>query len=126
MYAYIWTLLFIHAPMYGIEPKLAAAVINTESSFNPKAVGAIGELGLFQIRPEFSRFSKRQLLDPKINIIAGLEMMEYLKRRCPHNKKNTYVICMNLGIRGASKIKYAHKQSYYKKVYATYLAYNRM
>jgi hypothetical protein len=126
MTAYIWTLLFIHAPMYGIEPKLAAAIIKTESSFNPKAIGALKEVGLFQIRPEFSRFNKQQLLDPQTNIVAGLEMLKYLEQRCPHKKKNTYVICMNLGIKGAAKIKYAEGQTYYKKVYAAYLAYNRM
>lgn len=37
----------------GFDPNMAIAIAQYESSLNPKAVGAIGEVGLFQLRPEF-------------------------------------------------------------------------
>lgn len=125
MYAYIWTLLFIHAPMYGIDPHLAAAVVQTESTFNPNAIGALNEVGLFQIRPEFSKRKAHELLDPEVNIVEGLMMMQKAKVRCKYQKRKMFVICMNLGISGASKIKRPLDHPYYRKVYSTYLAYSR-
>lgn len=37
----------------GEDPLLLQAIAKVESSFNPKARGKIGEIGLFQIRPEY-------------------------------------------------------------------------
>ena len=119
----ILTLLMQLAPAYDIDPHLAAAVIKTESRFNPKAVGKLKEIGLFQIRPEFSRFTPSQLFDINTNIVAGLEMMREAKRRCKHKAAGLFVVCMNTGIKGAHKIKRPEKFPYYKKVYAHYSAY---
>lgn len=119
----ILTLLMQLAPAYDIDPHLAAAVIKTESRFNPKAIGGLGELGLFQIRPEFSKYSRRQLLDMNTNIIAGLEMLREAKNRCKHKANKTFVLCHNLGVTGARKIKRPEIFPYYRKVYAHYVAY---
>jgi|GEM_PF-5639598 len=35
----------------GVPPSIALAVAQKESSFNPNAVGAAGEIGLFQLMP---------------------------------------------------------------------------
>jgi len=119
----IISVLITIAPYYNIDPHLAAAVIKTESNFNPQAIGTIGELGLFQIRPEFSKYSKLQLLDWKTNITAGLENLANSKTFCKHKVDNTFVICHNSGITGAKKIKNPFGQSYYKKVSKIYLTY---
>lgn len=37
----------------GFDPILALAVAKVESNYNPAQVGKIGEIGLFQLRPEF-------------------------------------------------------------------------
>lgn len=124
METFIWAMLIINAPKYDINPYLAAAVVKTESNFNSKAVGSLGELGLFQIRPEYSKYSRRQLLDPYINIIAGLEMLERVKRKCKHTIDKTFLTCYNAGITGGSKLKYPKRFPYYNKVYSRYYAYN--
>jgi soluble lytic murein transglycosylase-like protein len=37
---------------HDFDPVLVLAIIKTESSFNPLAIGGVGEIGLMQIRPE--------------------------------------------------------------------------
>ena len=39
------------AVSYGVDPALAMAVAHTESSFNPSARGAAGEIGVMQLMP---------------------------------------------------------------------------
>lgn len=123
MEALVLTLLLQLAPAYGIDPHLAAAVAKTESRFNPKAVGRIGEVGLFQVRPEFSRFPKHKLFDINTNIIAGLEILRDAKTRCKHKLNKTWLVCFNAGVGGGRKIKRPELFPYYKKVYAHYVAY---
>lgn len=123
MESLVLTLLLQLAPAYGIDPHLAAAVAKTESKFNPKAVGSIGEIGIFQVRPEFSRFPKHKLFDINTNIIAGLELLQQAKNRCKHKANKTWLTCYNAGISGAKKIKRPELFPYYKKVYAQYVAY---
>jgi hypothetical protein len=50
---YILTLITVMSLEAGIDPNLAIAVAKTESGLNPVAVGTIGEIGLFQVRPDF-------------------------------------------------------------------------
>lgn len=45
--------IYQYAVAYGIEPRLLASVIAVESSFDPLATGAKGEIGLGQLRPEY-------------------------------------------------------------------------
>ena len=40
------------AESQGLPPDIADAVAYVESSYNPRAVGAVGEVGLMQIRPQ--------------------------------------------------------------------------
>lgn len=119
----ILALLTFMAPAHGIDPLLAASVIKVESRFQPKAIGGLGEVGLFQIRPQFSKYSKTQLLEIHTNLKAGLEMLSDFKQTCKHKVDNSYVICHNLGKSGAKKIRNPFGQTYYKKVNKNYLAY---
>jgi soluble lytic murein transglycosylase-like protein len=112
--------------MYGIEPKLAAAIVQTESSFNPKAIGEVGEVGLFQIRPEHTKYTPEQLLDPETNVVAGLEILKGYKQRCKFQKRKMFVVCYNMGVAGAYRLKRPLDNKYYRKVYLQYLAYSRM
>ena len=48
------TMLFLMqfwSSVYGLNPKIAMAVAETESKFNINATGLAGEVGLFQLNP---------------------------------------------------------------------------
>lgn len=104
------------APVYNIDPVVAKAVVKVESNYNPNAQGAVGEVGLFQIRPEYSRLTEEQLTHPILNIHEGLRKLSKAKRLCKHTEEKTFVVCYNAGITGGSRIKHPKLFPYYKKV----------
>lgn len=120
MKLYILLMIYAHSPNCNIDPALAEAVIHTESSFRPNAVGPVGEIGLFQVRPEFSKYTAKELLDPETNIKEGLRILSEAKKRCPHRNDKTWVTCYNVGVRGGYRIDNPKEFKYYKKVYAKY------
>lgn len=66
---------------YGVPPEYALAVAQKESSFNPNAVGAAGEIGLFQIMPATGLslgYTPAQLQDPENNADAGISFLAQL------------------------------------------------
>jgi Transglycosylase SLT domain len=61
----------------GLPPALADAVIKVESSFNPHAVGGVGEVGLMQVRPETAAMLGYKggvtgLFEPETNVHYGV------------------------------------------------------
>jgi soluble lytic murein transglycosylase-like protein len=104
--------------MNGVHPQLTQAVVSIESSGNPFAVGAVKEVGLMQIRPEFSRFSRKQLLNSCTNVMAGTEILGKLKRDCKLCIDKIYVNGYNLGVTKARKLKHPRLWKYHKKVLA--------
>jgi hypothetical protein len=61
----------------GVLSDLARALVQVESNFDPQKVGADGEIGLTQIKPQTARGlgfagSSRALFDPAINLKWGL------------------------------------------------------
>ncbi len=67
------------APEYGIYPRLAFAIIQTESAFNPAAVSPKNAQGLMQLIPETAeRFNVRKPFDPEQNIRGGLAYLRWL------------------------------------------------
>lgn len=67
------------APEYGIAPRLALAIIRTESNFNPSAVSAKNAQGLMQLIPETAeRFNVKKPFDPEQNIRGGLAYLRWL------------------------------------------------
>ena len=71
----------------GVEPALVAAVIRTESGFDPEVESSQGAYGLMQIQPETARFiSERSGIasdyqGPKTNIRMGTWYLNYLRDR---------------------------------------------
>ena len=71
-----------HASNAGVPQDIGLAVIRQESSFNPKATGAVGEIGLMQIKCETARSvgyygACAGLYDANTNMKFG---MRYLKK----------------------------------------------
>ena len=67
------------APRYGIEPRLALAVIAVESNFDPMARSVKDARGLMQLIPETAaRFNVRNPFDMLDNVRGGLAYLRWL------------------------------------------------
>jgi len=108
----ISSLIVQEATRQGLDPQVALSIAMIESSMNPNAVGPIGEIGLFQIRPEFSKLPRIALFDVKTNVREGIAILIRYKKLCPMQDKFTYVICFNNGLRHP---KYPLLHPYYKR-----------
>lgn len=61
---------------YGLDPNLAATVMQIESCGDPRALSSAGAMGLFQVMP-FHFFATDDPFDPDTNAARGLD---YLRR----------------------------------------------
>lgn len=109
-------LILAYSQAMDFDGGLAVAVAQTESSLIPTTIGQLNEVGLFQIRPEYSKYSSKQLTDVHINIQEGINKLKHSQKYCKHKDGYHWVICYNLGVAGASNIKYPHLFPYYKKI----------
>jgi soluble lytic murein transglycosylase-like protein len=67
------------APRYGIEPRLALAVIAVESNFDATAHSPRDARGLMQLIPETAaRFNVRNVFDTNENVRGGLAYLRWL------------------------------------------------
>jgi soluble lytic murein transglycosylase-like protein len=67
------------AQKYGVDPALIAAVMETESKFNPDAVSQAGARGLMQLMPATARgLGVTDASDPKQNILGGAKLLGIL------------------------------------------------
>ncbi len=58
----------------GVPSSIALGVAQQESGFNPNAVGAAGELGVFQLEPQYFPTAS----DPNSNISTGIAYLKQL------------------------------------------------
>lgn len=82
--------IYREARTYHLDPLLVAAVIHTESKFNPGAVSEKGARGLMQLMPETARWGAAQLrlgslkdedlFNPELNIKLGCWYLSQLAR----------------------------------------------
>jgi len=68
------------AKKHGVPVKIAKAVVEVESNFNPKARGSAGEVGLMQIKPATARGmgyrgSTKALYNPETNLEWGMKYL---------------------------------------------------
>ena len=79
------TLIYEMAGRYAINPYLVAAVVQVESSFNPRAVSRKGAHGLMQLLPATARRfgvqRRKDLFDPAKNLEAGIRYLKWLSER---------------------------------------------
>lgn len=76
------------AALYDLDPYLVAAVVKTESGYDPSAVSSAGAVGLMQLMPETADWivslrtwrGPRQpdLTDPAQNVLLGACYLDYL------------------------------------------------
>ena len=75
--------------IYNIDPLLLAALIKTESNFEPQAESRKGAKGLMQITPatgewiaktiNMSNYEEDMLFDPEVNILLGSWYVKHLR-----------------------------------------------
>jgi hypothetical protein len=96
---------------YGVDPSLALAIAEVESGLNPKAVGALGELGVFQLRPEYHGKNLQEL---KRNSEVAMRYLVEIKAACA-DYGEAYFICWNLGP-NYRRLKHPTRFEYFKRV----------
>jgi|GEM_PF-4135774 len=78
----------VEAARYDLDPLLLVAVAAHESMFRRDAVGALGELGIFQIKRNtlatrgFDHLSDAGLMQPRINVHLGARHLAHVRRLC--------------------------------------------
>jgi len=100
-----------YAQQYNLDPCLVAAIIKTESNFNPNALSRKGAIGLMQVMPPtgkwvaaeigLSGFYPRQLYNPQVNIRIGCWYLSDLYRE--FNGDTVLVLAAYNGGRGNVK-----------------------
>ncbi len=74
------------AARYGLDPSLLLAIMHVESSGDPAARGAAGEVGLMQVMPATAQqvrpgITPAELADPEINLDVGAAYLAAQLRR---------------------------------------------
>lgn len=101
---------------HGLDPDLAVAIAITESSLNPNAIGGLGEVGLFQLRPEYHDVQKGNV---KHNINVAVKYLVKIKGICEDKYDKAWFICFNTGPYKVIKVE-PTEFTYYKKVMKIY------
>ena len=81
-------LIFLAAERHAINPQLIAAMVRTESAFDPRAVSVKGASGLLQLMPATARrfgVAADQIFDPEANLDAGVRYIRWLSERFEGN-----------------------------------------
>lgn len=91
------SIIYSEAKKNDLPPELVAAVVHTESKFNPTARSHAGAVGLMQIVPRTGRWlGARDLTSPSQNIQAGAKYLRYLTDRF-HGNTTQAIAAYNAG-----------------------------
>ncbi len=111
---------------YDLDPFLILAVIQTESSFTPKAVSSKGAIGLMQVMPKTGEYVAKNmgisyngiksLYDPFVNVKLGIHYLSFLEDQ--FNSTENALAAYNYGPANFAKSKTLAKNppKYVKKV----------
>jgi soluble lytic murein transglycosylase len=91
---------------HGLDPYFVMAVIAGESSFNPEAIGPVGEIGMMQLRPKTGEWiakvsksdwkGKSTLQNPVTNIKLGVAYLSWLRNKF-NGYGQLYLAAYNMG-----------------------------
>lgn len=95
----------------GIDPELAVAIAKTESQLRVNAVGSLGEVGLFQLRPEYHKIG-----NVHENIKTAIKYLAEIKRKYEPSHGDAWFIFYNLGLNYSKPIRYPRLFKYYVRV----------
>jgi soluble lytic murein transglycosylase-like protein len=115
MSGFIEGMIVTYSYLIGFNPDVSLAVAQVESNLNPNAIGTKGEIGLYQLMPQFVD-KKHNLKDIRTNIYLGISKLKEEQNNCKHKNDLDFLVCYNMGRTGANKIKHPSKFSYVKKV----------
>lgn len=115
--------IILEANKYGMDPLFLTSIIKHESSFNPKAIGLVGEIGLMQIRPTTAKWLNDKnkivrnlnLKNPVTNIKIGAFFLNKLRGKFDNNGRY-YMSAYNMG---AAKLRQKLKENVNPKEYAS-------
>lgn len=77
-------LIYDTARRHDLNPRLVAAMVQTESNFDPYAVSVKGATGLLQLMPATARrfgLRRDEVFDPELNLDAGARYLRWLNER---------------------------------------------
>lgn len=108
-----------------LDGLLLAAVVETESSFSPKAVSPAGAIGLMQVIPETAAlYGKTDLFDPTVNLDVGCQYLASLIDRY-HGDLALAVAAYNAGPTAVTRYggvpPYPETRDYVKSVLSRYV-----
>ncbi|MES2526265.1 MAG: lytic transglycosylase domain-containing protein [Bdellovibrionota bacterium] len=119
---------------HNFDPYFVMAVISGESSFNPRAVGPVGEIGLMQIRSATGEWmaqkigmkwkGEKTLRNPVDNIILGTAYLAWLRQKFENNGQ-LYIAAYNMGAKSVQNAvgRNIRPKDYPKHVMKRYLAF---
>jgi soluble lytic murein transglycosylase-like protein len=110
-------LITFYSLVNGIDPDLSFKIARVESNMNPNAISKTGDGGIFQLNNRYYRFhNPNWVFVPHTNIALALKTLGTLKNKCIHRDRDSFVICYNVGLSGAKKIKRPMLNNYYVKI----------
>jgi soluble lytic murein transglycosylase-like protein len=96
----------------NIDPNLAVAIATVESNLNPGARGSLGEIGLFQLRPEFHDVTPGKF---EANVSVAMKYLAEIQKKWEPIYGDAWFIKFNLGP-NYKRINYPKLFPYYVKV----------
>jgi soluble lytic murein transglycosylase-like protein len=109
----VMSLIIHYSVAMNFDPAIALSVAKQESNFNNDMVGDVGEVGIFQVRPEFIvNFTEKELHNREINIKVGIELLKKAQKLCKHKANLDWLVCYNAGVSGGNRYKYPSKAKY--------------
>lgn len=112
---------------HEFDPVFLMSVIQGESSFNPRMLGKLDEIGLMQLRPATAKWvadryglkydGRKSLFDPVTNIRLGAAFLSYLRDRFDSHAQ-LYIAAYNMG---QGNVKSALSRNVWPKDYPTHV-----